>query len=321
MTGVTGEALFKYIRKVACAHARPVVTDGEDGLGRAARERKREYRRIACVLYAVAHDLPEQEAQPAPVGEHGLVRKPDLDLEALFLQQRAVIVEHLVDAAAQRQALEPIVAPRAAQARIVEHLVDERLHPVACVVELEADRLRQRVAPIVEHERQQRQRRFHFVRPELHVVLVVVHLRLQLCDGLLLRAQRLAEQVNALRFGGGEQAAQRLFVCRVRCGQKGREGLLPPFCPRTERGAHTGEQKHRRQHDHAGGGGEGPRVRQPQQQRRERVHAQQQPQPRQILPQIASVTLHAPPPAGSRRRARTRAAGACRGTPSSFSAA
>ena len=41
----------------------------------------------------------------------------------------------------------------------------------------------------------------------------------------------------------------------------------------------------------------------------------------QVLPQVASVTLHAPPPAGSRRRARTRAAGTCRGTPSSFSAA
>ena len=100
VTGVTGEALFKYIRKVACAHARPVVTDGEDGLGRAARERKREYRRIARVFHAVAHELPEQETQPAPVGEYGLVRKPDLDPEALFLQQRTVIVEHLVDAAA-----------------------------------------------------------------------------------------------------------------------------------------------------------------------------------------------------------------------------
>ena len=302
-------------------HARSVVTDGEDGLGRAARERKREYRHIARVFDAVAHELTEQKTQPAPVGEYGLVRKPDLDPEALFLQQRTVIVEHFVDAAAQCQALEPIVAPRTAQARIVEHLVDERLHPVACVVELEADRLRQRVAPVVEHERQQRQRRFHFVRPELHVVLIVVHLRLQLCDGLLLRAQRFAEQMCALRLARGEQAAQCLFVCRVRCGQKGREGLLALFCPCAEHGAHTGEQKHRRQHDHAGGGGKGPRVRQPQQQRCERVHAQQQPQPRQVLPQIASVMLHAPPPTGSRRRARTRAAGACRGTPSSFSAA
>ena len=120
MTGVTGEALFKYIWQVARVHARPVVTDGEDGLGRAARERKREYRCIACVFYAVAYELSEQETQPAPVGEYGLVRKPDLDPEALFLQQRAVIVEYLVDAAAQRQALEPIVAPRAAQTRIVE---------------------------------------------------------------------------------------------------------------------------------------------------------------------------------------------------------
>lgn len=121
---------------------RPVVTDGEDGLGRAARERKREYRRIARVFHAVAHELSEQETQPAPVGEYGLVCKLPLDTNVLFLQQRAVIVEHLVDAAAQCQALEPIVAPRAAQARIVEHLVNERLHPVACVVELEADRLR-----------------------------------------------------------------------------------------------------------------------------------------------------------------------------------
>ena len=202
-------------------HARAIVADGQDGLGRAASERKCEHRRIARVFDAVAHELPEQETQPAPVGEYGLVRKLLLDVNALFLQQRAVIVKHLVDAAAQRQALEPIVAPRAAQTRIVEHLVDERLHPVACVVELEADRLRQRVAPVVEHERQQRQRRFHFVRPELHVVLVVVHLRLQLCDGLLLRAQRFAEQVNALRFGGGEQAAQCLFVLRIRRGQEG----------------------------------------------------------------------------------------------------
>ena len=302
-------------------HARPVVTDGEDGLGRAAHERKCEHRRFARVFDAVAHELPEQETQPAPVGEYGLVRKPDLDPEALFLQQRAVIVKHLVDAAAQCQALEPIVAPRTAQTCVVEHLVNERLHPVACVVELEADRLRQRVAPVVEHERQQRQRRFHFVRPELHVVLIVVHLRLQLGDGLLLRAQRLTEQVCALRLARGEQATQRLFVCRVRCGQKGREGLLALFCPCAEHGAHTGEQKHRRQHDHGRHGGEGPRVRQPQQQCGERVHAQQQSQPRQVLPQIASVMLHAAPPTGSRRRARTQAAGAYRGRPSSFSAA
>ena len=302
-------------------HARPVVTDGEDGLGRAARERKREHRRIARVFDAVAHELSEQKTQPAPVGEYGLVRKLLLDVNALFLQQRAVIVKHLVDAAAQCQALEPIVAPRAAQTRIVEHLVDERLHPVARVVKLEADRLRQRAAPVVEHERQQRQRHFHLVRPELHVVLVVVHLRLQLRDGLLLRAQRLTEQMCALRLARGEQAAQCLFVCRVRCGQKGREGLLPPFRARAEHGAHTGKQKHRRQHEHAGGGGKGSCIRQPQQQCGERVHAQQQSQPRQVLPQIASVTLHAAPPTGSRRRARTRAAGACRGTPSSFSAA
>ena len=131
---------------------------------------------VERILHAVAHDLPEQEAQPAPVGKHGLVRKPELDPEVFFLQQRAVIVEHLVDAAAQRQPLEAVVAPRAAQTGVVEHLVDERLHPVAHVVELEADGLRQRVAPVVEHERQQCQRRFRLVRPELHVVFVVVHL-------------------------------------------------------------------------------------------------------------------------------------------------
>ena len=34
---------------------------------------------------------------------------------SVFLQQRAVIVEHLVDAAAQRQPLEAVVAPRAAR--------------------------------------------------------------------------------------------------------------------------------------------------------------------------------------------------------------
>ena len=139
---------------------------------------KAQHRLFERILHAVAHDLPEQEAQPAPVGKDRLVRRPDLDPEAFFLQQRAVIVEHLVDAAAQRQPLKAIVAPRAAQTCVVEHLVDERLHPVAHVVELEAHGLRQRVAPVIEHERQQRQRRFHLMRPELHVVFVVVHLRL-----------------------------------------------------------------------------------------------------------------------------------------------
>ena len=176
MAGVSGEALFKHVRQVARAHARAVVADGQDGRRAAVFQGKGQHRRIERILHAVAYDLPEQEAQPAPVGKHGLVRKPELDPEVFFLQQRAVIVEHLIDAAAQCQPLEAVVAPRAAQTCVVEHLVDERLHPVAHVVELEADGLRQRVAPVVEHERQQCQRCFHLVRPELHVVFVVVHL-------------------------------------------------------------------------------------------------------------------------------------------------